>query len=206
MMRYFKILLNRYKELSLKEFMALLRDVLFIDVRVFVYRFDLSQHSSRPRLPGIDGVQFKKGALHDLAEAKKTFTPLPWEFNCGHFDGVTDFFVAKNSGGILHISWIYFQKHPNRFLALGEREAEIKFCLTLPALRGRGIYPRVILSILDYLHSAGIERVFMCVYPDNIASIRGIEKAGFARVGKIRMRKIIGIQISNRYDTNRRVS
>lgn len=204
-MRNITILINRFKELPLSEFLTLLKEALFINIPIIIYKFELSPREFKKKL-FIDGIRFGKGELYDLEVASKTLMPLPWEFRCHEFDGVKDFFIAKDHVGVQHISWVYLHEHRNRLLALGEKEAEIKFCLTMPAFRGRGIYPHIIGLILDHLHSTGIERVFMCVHSENVPSIRGIEKAGFTRAGEIRLRKIMGMQISPRYDANRRVS
>lgn len=203
-MRNIRIILDRFGELPLKEFLGLLKATLFCDEPVLIYKYDL-QGKSIGRVLSDDGLEFRKGQAKDLERVARAIKPLPWEFQCHNFDGVEDFFIAEDDSGIHHISWVYFRKHRNRFLALGEREAEIKFCLTLPALRGRGIYPRVLLSILEYLHSMGIERVFMCVHRDNHSSIRGIEKAGFVRVGENRLKKVAGFQVSPRFNTHRRL-
>ncbi|KJS03128.1 MAG: hypothetical protein VR65_02485 [Desulfobulbaceae bacterium BRH_c16a] len=202
-MRNFKILNNQLKELSLKEFFSLLKQTLFFDELILVYKLDTIKIQAQPE--EVEGVIIKKGDLEDLKQARQTLKPLPWEFQCYEFDGVNDFFVAKDDGGIQHISWIYFHDHRNRLLSLGKREAEIKFCLTLPAARGRGIYPKILLSALSYLNSCGIQRVYICVHKDNNSSIRGIEKAGFTRVGEIKLKKFMGIQMSPRFDTYRRV-
>lgn len=201
-MRNLKILKNRLKELSLKQFLCLLKQALFFNEPILVYKLDIAQAKAQ-QLEPVDGVRIEKGNLSDLEQAGQTVKPLPWEFQCHEFDGVEDFFVAKDAEGVKHISWVYFHHHHNRILSLGEREAEIKFCLTLPSLRGRGIYPRVILSILNYLNTKGMHRIFMCVHRDNHPSIRGIEKAGFMRVGEIRLKKIMGIQLSPQFDTSR---
>ena len=202
-MRNLKILHNQLNELSLKDFYFLLWKTLFFDELIFIYQCNIKEQEADLIEP-VNGIEIKKGDLDDLEQVRRTVKPMPWEFQCHIFDGVKDFFVARNAGGVQHISWIYYHHDRNRLLALGEKEAEIKFCLTMPALRGHGVYPRVILSILEYLHTIGIERVFMCVHRDNNPSIHGIEKAEFKRVGAIRLRKILGIQISRRYDTNRR--
>lgn len=202
-MRNLKILFDRLKELSWGEFLCLLRDTLFFDEPILVYAFDLSREGGLRHPHPIDGLSLAKGELGDLELARQTLKPLPWEFQCHEFDGVKDFFVARSDGGIQHISWLYFNCHRNRLLALGENEVEIKFCLTLPSVRGRGIYPNIILLIVNYLNSKGTERVFMCVHRDNRASIRGMEKADFIKVGETRLRKFMGIQISPRFKTMR---
>ena len=202
-MRNFQIFHNQLKELSWMEFAFLLRKTMFFNEPILIYNKAVAQAETQPR-EAADGIVIEKGSPGDLERVRQILKPLPWEFQCHIFDGVKDFFVARDADGVQHISWIYFCNHRNRFLSLGEREAEIKFCLTLPAFRGRGIYPQVLLSIQDYLRSIGMERIFMCVHRDNNPSIRGIEKAGFIRVGEIRLRKFFGIQVSPRYDTNRR--
>lgn len=202
MMRNFRILKNQFRELSFQGFLELLKKTLFFNEPILVYRRDIPQDEAQVP-PSIDEVRIEKGDSSDLEQAEQALDPLPWEFQCHRYDSVDDFFVAKDADGVQHISWIYFHIHRNRLLSLGERDAEIKFCLTLPALRGRGIYPKVILSIMEYLNSKDMHRVFMCVHRDNQPSIRGIEKAGFTSVGEINLRKIMGIQFSSRFDTTK---
>ena len=201
-MRLAKILYSRFKELSFNEFVGLLKESLFFNEPILVYQYDISQKAFAPVEP-IEGVTIKKGSLRDLDQAHQSNKPVPWEFECDKYDGVKDFFVATDAAGVQHISWIYYHDNRNRLLSLNPQEAEIKFCLTLPALRGRGIYPKVILEILNYLSKKGIKRVYMCVHRDNHASIRGIEKAGFQKVGDIVLKKLFGLQISARFDTAR---
>ncbi|OGR15817.1 MAG: hypothetical protein A2X81_08250 [Desulfobacterales bacterium GWB2_56_26] len=190
------------RDLSGSEFFFLVQKTLFFNEPILIYMKSVLQAESH-YLEAIAGIECIKGNSSDLEQIKKSLKPFPWEFQCHDFDGVGDFFVAKDISGVQHISWIYFHNHRNRLLALQEGEAEIKFCLTLPAWRGRGIYPRIIQMIVNYLNCKGMQRVFMCVHRDNLASIRGIEKAGFSRVGDIRLRKILGVQVSPRFDTSR---
>jgi GNAT superfamily N-acetyltransferase len=55
--------------------------------------------------------------------------------------------------------------------------------LTLPRWRGRGIYPRLLQAIID--HEAAAERFWIGHDFDNVASARGIAKAGFCQVGAV---------------------
>ena len=54
---------------------------------------------------------------------------------------------------------------------------------TLPSWRGRGVYPQLLQAILA--HEAGAEQLWIGHVPANLASARGIVKAGFRRVGVI---------------------
>lgn len=197
-----KIFLTHMRGLPWLEFCALLRKTLFFDEPILVYKREVAT-IAREHVPVVEGVQLGKGEPGELEMMKRTLSPLPWEFQCHEFDGVDEFFVARKGSRILHISWIYSPGLRNRLLSLQEGEAEIKFSLTLPAWRGQGVYPKILLLILDYLNTKGLKRVFICVHKDNRASIRGIEKACFTRVGEIRLRKILGVQISPRFDTSR---
>lgn len=59
---------------------------------------------------------------------------------------------------------------------------------TLPAWRGRGIYPRLLQTILDREES-NAERFWIIHAPENGASQAGIEKAGFRAVGQLSFRR-----------------
>ena len=201
-MRNIKIIRDQFKGSSFRGFFYLLGNALFFNKSIIIYGKNIS-NTEIEDFGSYPGIKMEKGTLLELEKAKKIIVPLPWEFQCHEYDGVLDFFVAKNSEGIQHISWIYFHIHRNRLLSLAKNEAEIKYCLTIPAFRGCGIYHRVIHSIINYLRIKDIRRVFMCVLKENKPSIRGIEKAGFKKVGEIRLRKIMGIQISSRFDTSR---
>ncbi len=54
---------------------------------------------------------------------------------------------------------------------------------TLRAWRGRGVYPQLLQAIVA--HEAGAERFWIGHVPANLASARGIVKAGFRSVGVI---------------------
>lgn len=55
--------------------------------------------------------------------------------------------------------------------------------VTLPAWRGRGIYPRLLQSIV--LHDGEGEQLWVGHDLDNVASLRGIARAGFVAVGTL---------------------
>ena len=187
---------------STKDSIALFANTLFSTKKILVYSHLINSSRYNVTLPA-QGVDIRKGRLHDILSAEIEIQPLPWEFQCHNYDGAQDFFVATYGSKILHISWIYYSGDRNRLLRLQKDEAEIKYCLTLPPARGKGIYPAVIKKIVQYLAESGIRQVFMCVYPDNYPSIRGIEKAMFRKIGNLRLSKVLGIQISGKLNTAR---
>lgn len=201
MRRALSILADSCRELSLPELGALLRNALFRNETILIYCTTLQGSDAADR----DGAPpVVKGSLADLERARSSLQRVPWEFKCDLYDGVKDFFIYRDvdSGAPGHISWIYYEQDPNRTLRLGAKECEIMFGLTLPEYRGRGLFPSALKAIQRYLKAQGYRRCFVSVRDDNVASIRGIEKAGFRLVGTTRFRKIFGFQVSRRRDTS----
>lgn len=56
------------------------------------------------------------------------------------------------------------------------------YCETIPEARGKGYYPQLLSFIQNDFRS---DDLYMVVDEKNISSIRGIEKAGFKRCGKV---------------------
>jgi len=73
---------------------------------------------------------------------------------------------------------------------------------TLPAWRGRGIYPRLLQAIMDQKCSDA-ERFWTMHHRDNAASARGIQKAGFANVAEIHFLEKGGLGILPLEGSNR---
>lgn len=69
--------------------------------------------------------------------------------------------------------------------ALGPKTAYLWDFATLPAWRGRGIYPHLLQAIL---HAEAAQQFWIMHAPENRASARGIRRAGFAPVGSISFR------------------
>ena len=59
---------------------------------------------------------------------------------------------------------------------------------TLPAWRGRGVYPHLLRGIIAEETAAGAARLWIIHAPENPASARGIVKAGFTPVGDLSFR------------------
>lgn len=66
---------------------------------------------------------------------------------------------------------------------------EIGPCFTYPQYRGNGIYPSVLRSICNSIGNDNTT-FYMIVDETNIASIKGIEKAGFKKCGIVKVTKI----------------
>jgi GNAT superfamily N-acetyltransferase len=104
-------------------------------------------------------------------------------------------FVARIDGRIVHYSWMSRGRE-----YAGEVEKELVFepderylynCRTLPAARGKGIYPTVIARAMREAHAAGARRMAALVSADNVASLRSFEKMRFRVREEIRLRRIL---------------
>lgn len=114
-------------------------------------------------------------------------------------------YYAYQQGRVVHRSWVQFG--PRRVmtwydqmpLQLGPREAYIHFCETWPAARGQGIYPAVLRRIANDLLAGGIGdrqpivRILIATEAGNRASRRGIEKAGFVAMKRLRAIVLFGL-------------
>ena len=98
------------------------------------------------------------------------------------------FYVKDKDGRVIHTSCVI----PKcvKFLFLEKNEYEIGPCYTDPNHRRKGIY----CCVLNYItsHSAlKASKFYMIVHEDNLASIKGIEKAGFKRTGVVEKTKVL---------------
>jgi len=96
------------------------------------------------------------------------------------------FAVLDAEGGLLHHSFV--QSRAAVLALLGEARTVplIGRCATLPAARGRRLYPRTLRHIMSELAAAGHRRVAIYCDRDNAASIGGIRHAGFSLVAHLR--------------------
>ncbi|MGH8542283.1 MAG: GNAT family N-acetyltransferase [Gammaproteobacteria bacterium] len=191
---------DSYRAMPFPDFIAFLWSSLFKNERIVIYCRSL-QESDNINLAQ-NALPIVKGELPDLESGRKLSALHSWEFQCDLYDGVRDFFWYKENGRIGHISWLYYKGDPNRVLRLTEKECEIKYCLTRPELRGKGLYPAALQQIQRYLKKQGYQRCYICVKDDNTPSIRGIEKSGFQPIGSMCLLKAFGVQISRRRTTS----
>jgi ribosomal protein S18 acetylase RimI-like enzyme len=70
-------------------------------------------------------------------------------------------------------------------IRVGPGEAYIWDCATLPAWRGRGLYPALLRAIAQDLAAEGLEWVWIAARRENRPSLRGFEKAGYVPMADI---------------------
>ncbi len=198
-----KIVYRQFRNYRLPELIKMIFKSLFKVDQILIYSTDsVSEIAASTNHDILEHI--KKGDSATLEHNRKICAMPYWEFSMDLYDGVRDFFYYEMEGVIGHISWIYYKNDPNRIIKLGNDESEIKYSLTLPQFRGKGIYPATLAVIQRYLINQGYKRIFICVKQDNQPSIRGIIKAGFSFTGKIKLIKLLGIQVSRKYDVSQR--
>jgi hypothetical protein len=101
--------------------------------------------------------------------------------------GISRAFGVVHDGTVASFCWLLTAADESQRwiqrLKLRPGEAEVAFCYTLRAFRGLGLYPLAIRSACAAARELGVVRLFMVTTKSNIASQRGIEKAGLSRCG-----------------------
>ncbi len=94
-----------------------------------------------------------------------------------------------NNSSLVHVAWLIdaSQDHMNpvRNVRLRPGEAEITHCITPEQYRGCGYYPIAIRMLCQQAAKQGIKRIYMITGDTNLASQKGIEKAGMTPCGSI---------------------
>lgn len=88
-------------------------------------------------------------------------------------------FVVTGDGEYLHRGYVIFKNRQKRVLGDNSNAPVIGYCATTPAARGRGLYRRTLQAEVSYLGGLGHNRVLIETTPENRASRKGIEAAGF---------------------------
>ncbi len=78
--------------------------------------------------------------------------------------------------------------------AINPRADEIYLydAFTFAKHRGQNLYPAVLQRVLEHSREAGLRRALIFVMSDNVASIRGVRKAGFREFQRVTYYNIIG--------------
>ena len=105
-------------------------------------------------------------------------------------------------GHVSAYGFVLFDSFYKRILGESNQVPMIGNCFTFPQNRSRGLYTSLLVSISDHLNSQGYCRVIITCAPDNLASVRGIQKAGFLKVSTLRSLVIFSrwIAIQTRVD------
>ena len=90
--------------------------------------------------------------------------------------------IDNGQGEITCYGFVVYESFYKRILGEANTVPMISNCFTFPEYRGQGFYPRILQAVCLNLAAQGHGRVIITCATDNLASIRGIEKAGFNRI------------------------
>ena len=121
----------------------------------------------------------------------------------GRFQAGRRCYVARVDGHIAAYGWVSFDEEfvgeLNLHLKLLPGEAYIWDCLTLPDFRRHYLYSALLTYIVGELNKDDVSRVWIGADTENIASQKGIARAGFTHVADLVVTRVktlrhIGIQ------------
>ncbi len=104
-------------------------------------------------------------------------------------------YVVCAEGSVVAYGWVSFGDEQiaelERTIRVGPGEAYVWDCATLPAWRGRGLYPALLQAVARDLAAEGVGWVWVAAKADNAASLRGFVKAGYRRIARIRYARLL---------------
>jgi GNAT superfamily N-acetyltransferase len=151
-------------------------------------------------------VAIREGGLEDiglmLEMLKNGDESVVREKLKNYLDSGGEMFLAFSECKLVHVAWLFCNPKISEghfFVTIKNDEAYIGRCDTHPEFRGKNIYPVILQHLISRASRRNKKRCFVATIPTNLASIRGIEKAGFSFVGKMRMFKLFGKFFNNQW-------
>jgi RimJ/RimL family protein N-acetyltransferase len=135
-----------------------------------------------PRLSDVDRIT---AACQD-PETQRWALALPRPYRREHAVAFVEQSAAEAAGGTA-FSYVAVGGDDRVVAALHVGDGEMGYWVA-PDARGRGVATRAVTLLRDWARDAlGLERIEMQIHPDNAASCRVAEKAGFADSGERRI-------------------
>lgn len=95
----------------------------------------------------------------------------------------TSCFLVESGDGLLHASWVTtgaaWTREIGAYFVVPEGDAYVYESFTLPAARGRGVYPFALRGICAWAAGEDVRSVWVAVEEGNAPSLKAIRKAGF---------------------------
>jgi GNAT superfamily N-acetyltransferase len=176
---------------GLRGVLALARSKLYWHGRFVRFHVDLETWRAAGGSPG-PGVEVRRGTLAQLARHRRRLPGLPRQFYMDHTHGFDGHYLGLVDGRIGHITWVLTSAHDPLQMRLGPGDIMLDGVYTLPEFRGRGLLAAVERVILDDAKRQGRRHAYTHVSHDNVASLRGVMKAGFHPVGVLDWRWVLG--------------
>ncbi|MEP7064901.1 MAG: GNAT family N-acetyltransferase [Gemmatimonadota bacterium] len=154
--------------------------------RYVAYVADPAQVPPADCKPGWELRKVDDGVLTELASARAEFRVQATRLAEGRVNDAYGLYIDHVLAGI---TWMIPAPHDAMYtvrnVKLRRDEVELTHCITLPEFRNRGVYTYMIRTLCAMAAKAGVRRVYMITNRTNIASQRGILKAGLKQTGGI---------------------
>jgi GNAT superfamily N-acetyltransferase len=107
-------------------------------------------------------------------------------------------FTASIFGDLIHWTCIAFNetyvREIERKIHIPPDSAYIYAGYTIAEYRGRGISPRILNEICDFLYKKGYRKAYLSIRTNNIPPQRAALKAGFQKIGTVNFSKIANMK------------
>jgi len=164
-------------------------------LRLVQFRIDL--HAWEPGPLPTPPLEVRKG-LPELARFREcSDSGLPVQFFQDKMHGALRPYLGLWQGDVGHISWLFTAGAPGRrmqLVTLGPGEVELDGAFTFRTFRGKGLLSVVEREILRDAKREGARFAYTHVEADNIASIKGVLKTGFAPYGIVTFSRVLGLR------------
>ncbi len=154
-------------------------------------------------LPGIApacAATFSRVKPEEMDKLAQAMGPGSLDEICQRFSAGRQCYAAWMDGQIISYGWVSFDEEMvgelNLRLRLIPGEAYIWDCATVPAYRNLHLYSALLSTILKELHEKQpVCRVWIGADLDNVASQRGIARAGFRHVGNLLVERFLAMRM-----------
>jgi GNAT superfamily N-acetyltransferase len=162
--------------------------------RFVQFRIDLEAWEPGP--PPAPPLEVRTGLTELIRFRERAGEALPVQFFQDEMHGASRPYLGLWAGDVGHISWLFTTGGYGRRLdlvRLGPEEVELDGAFTFRAFRGKGLLSAVEREMLRDAKREGARVAYTHVEEDNVASIKGVIKTGFAAYGIVTYYRCLGL-------------
>ena len=163
-------------------------------LRLVQFRIDLEAWDPGP--PPDPPIEIRSGLEELIRFRERAGAALPVQFFQDEMHGARRPYLGLWHGEVGHISWLFTTGGHGRRLhlvGLGPTEVELDGAFTFRSFRGKGLLSAVEREMLRDAKREGARLAYTHVEEDNVASIKGVLKTGFAPHGIVTFRRLLGV-------------
>jgi GNAT superfamily N-acetyltransferase len=164
--------------------------------RLRFVQFRIALDAWEPGPPPIPSLEIHKGLSELIRFREHAGSALPVQFFQDEMHGAARPYLGLWQGEVGHISWLFTSGGHGRRLhlvRLGPGDVELDGAFTFRAFRGKGLLSAVEREMLRDAKREGARVAYTHVEADNIASIKGVLKTGFAPHGIVTFFRVLGL-------------